>query len=119
EGKDLEIGNAIAGEADAVLLLAHRDQDAAELCQADELRRHDATEQQDHLYEVEDELGVIGADVPAVQGAQVGNAVDAAGIALLADDQDGENGSDRLRDDGEIDAADPALEHCRTDDERE
>ena len=46
EGEDLEIGDAVAGEADAVLLLAHRHQDAAELGQADELRQRDAAEQQ-------------------------------------------------------------------------
>ena len=31
EGEDLEVGDAVAGEADPVLLFAHRHQDAAEL----------------------------------------------------------------------------------------
>ena len=71
------------------------------------------------LDEVEDELGVVGADVPAVQRAQVGDAVDAAGVALLADDQDRQDRGDRLGDDREVDAADPALEHRGADDEGE
>ena len=54
-----------------------------------------------------------------MQRAQVGHAVDAAGVALLADDQDGEDRRDRLGDDREIDAADPALEHRHADDEGE
>ena len=62
---------------------------------------------------------MVGADVPAVQRAQVGDAVDAAGVALLADDQDGEDRGDRLRDDREVDAADPALEHRGADDQGE
>ncbi len=52
-----------------------------------------------------------------LQRAQVGDAVDAAGITLLADDQDGQDRSDGLGDDGEIDAADPAFEHRSTDQE--
>ena len=39
EGEDLEVGDVVAGEADAVFLLAHRHQDAAELGQPDELRQ--------------------------------------------------------------------------------
>ena len=46
EGEDLEVGDAVAGEADPVLLFAHRDQDAAELRVPDELRDEDADEQQ-------------------------------------------------------------------------
>ena len=62
-------------------------------------------------------FGVVGADVPAQQRAQIGDAVDAAGIALLADDQDGQHGGERLGDDGEIDAADAPLEHRGAEDE--
>ena len=54
---------------------------------------------------------MVGADVPAEQRAQVGDAVDAAGVTLAADDQDGQHRRQRLSDDGEVDAADPALEH--------
>jgi hypothetical protein len=68
----------------------------------DELGHKDANEQAGHLDEIEDDLGVVGPDVPALQRAQVGDAVDAAGVALLADDQDGQDGGDRLGDDGEI-----------------
>lgn len=85
----------------------------------DELGDADTAEQAGHLDEIENELGVVGADVTAVERAQVGDAVDAAGVALLADDQDGQDRRNRLGDDGEIDAADPALEHRRTDDEGE
>ena len=45
EGEDLEVGDAVAGEADAVLLVAHRDQDAAELGVPDELGKEDTGEQ--------------------------------------------------------------------------
>ena len=54
---------------------------------------------------------MVGADVPAVQRLQVGDAVDAAGVALLPDDQDRQDRGDGLGDDGEIDAADAPLEH--------
>ena len=119
EGEDLEIRDAVAGEADAIFLVAHRDQDAAELRVADELRDEDAAEQAGHLEEVEHDLGVVRPDVPSLQGAQIGHAVDAAGVALLADDQNGQDGGDRLGDDGEIGAADAAFEHRRADDEGE
>ena len=56
---------------------------------------------------------MIGADVPAEQRPQVGDAVDAAGVALLADDQDGEHRGERLGDDREVDATDPPLEHAK------
>ncbi|MEY9169876.1 hypothetical protein ABIF15_001108 [Bradyrhizobium elkanii] len=62
---------------------------------------------------------MIGPDIPAMQRSQVGDPVDAAGVALLAHDQDGHDRGDRLRDDREIDAADPALEHRSADDEGE
>jgi hypothetical protein len=67
--------------------------------------------------EVEDVLGAVGADVPAQQGLQVGDAVDAAGVALLADDQHRQDQRDRLGDDGEVHAAHAALEHREADDE--
>src|SRR5207302_7252032 len=117
EGEDLEIGDAVAGEANPVLLVAHRDQDAAELRVPDELGDEDANEQAADLEEVEHDLGVIRPDVPSLQGAQVGHAVDAAGIALLAHDQDGQDGCDRLGDNGEIGTADAAFEHRGTDDQ--
>ena len=66
ECEDLEIGDAIAGEPDAIFLVAHRDQDAAELGEADELRHDDAAEQAGHLDEIQHDLGVVGADVPAL-----------------------------------------------------
>ena len=62
---------------------------------------------------------MVGPDVPALQRAQVGHAVDAAGVALLAHDQDGQDRGDRLGDDREIGAADAALEHRRADDQGE
>src|SRR5258705_6952295 len=117
EGEDLEIGDAVAGEADPVFLVAHRDQDAAELRVPDELGDEDADEQQAYLEEVEHDLGVVGTDVPALQRTQIGHAVDAAGVALLTHDQDGQDRRDGLRDDGEIGAADAALEHRSTDDQ--
>src|SRR5690606_17757503 len=43
----------------------------------------------------------------------------AAGKALLPDNQDGENGGDRLGNDGEVDAADTPFEHGHADDEGE
>ena len=79
----------------------------------------DAAEQQHHLDEVQDDLGVVRPDVPSLQRAQVGHAVDAAGIALLPDDQDGQDRGDGLGDDREIGAADAALEHRRADDQGE
>ena len=54
-----------------------------------------------------------------LQRAQIGHAVDAAGVALLTDDQDGQDRGDGLGDDGEVGAADAALEHRRADDEGE
>src|ERR1700681_2080515 len=75
EREDLEVGDAVAGETDAVFLLAHRHQDAAELGQADRLRCDDAAEQQHHFDEIQDEFGVVGADIPAVQRAQIGDPV--------------------------------------------
>ena len=52
EGEDLEVGDAVAGEADAVLLLAHRHQDAAELQWRMNCAMTDAGEQQHDLDEV-------------------------------------------------------------------
>jgi hypothetical protein len=49
----------------------------------------------------------------------VGDAVDAAGIALPPNDQYGENRGERLGDDREIDAADSSLEHCNAEDKGE
>ena len=72
---------------------------------------------QAYLEEVENDLGVVGTDIPSLERAQVGHAVDAAGVALLTHDQDGQDRGDRLRDDGEIGAADAALEHRSTNDQ--
>jgi hypothetical protein len=66
------------------------------------LRQQHACQQQAAIDEIEDFLGTIRADVPALQRAQIGNAVDAAGVALLADDEDRQDRGDRLGDDGEI-----------------
>ena len=62
---------------------------------------------------------MVGPDVPSLEGAQVGHAVDAAGIALLPHDQDGQDRGDGLGDDREVRAADAALEHRGADDQRE
>src|SRR5207247_3788587 len=115
EGKNLEVGDAIAGETDAIFLFAHRHQDAAKLCQPDELRDEDAAEQQEHFKEVKNDLGVVRPDVPSLQRTQVGHAVDADGVTLLPDNQNGQYGGDGLGDDREIGAADAALEHRRAD----
>ncbi len=48
---------------------------------------------------------------------QVGDPVDAAGIALAADDQDRQDSRQGLGDNREIDAADPTLEHRHADHE--
>ena len=117
--KILNVGDVVAGEPDAVLLVAHRDQDAAELAGDDVAAQEHAAEQQEAAHEIEDVLGEVGADVPAEQRPQVGDAVDAAGVALPADDQDRHHRGERLRDDGEVDAADPALEHRGAEDEGE
>ena len=85
----------------------------------DEKSDADAAEQQDHFHEVENELGVVCPDIPALQRAQVGDAVDAAGVTLLTDDQDGQDRGDRLGDNGEIRTADPPLEHRSADNEGE
>ena len=77
------------------------------------------TNRQADLEEIEHDLGVVRPDIPTLQGAQIGHAVDAAGVALLPDDQDRQDSRDRLCDDGEISAADAALEHGRTDDQGE
>ena len=37
------------------------------------------------------------------------------GVALLADDEDGQDGGEGLGNDGEVGAADPAGEHCHPD----
>ena len=58
---------------------------------------------------------MIRTDVPAVQRPQIGDAVDAAGIALLADDQDRQDGGDGLRDDREIGSANSPAEHRNAD----
>ena len=68
EGEDLEVGDVVAGEAHAVLLVAHRQQQRPSLLFSSQLRtaamqpssRHDVDE-------VQDELGDVGADVPAEQ----------------------------------------------------
>ena len=80
-------------------------------------REEHRAEQQEAADEVEDVLRAVGADVPAEQRAQVGDAVDAAGVALLPDDQDREDSRQRLRDDREVDAADAPLEHGGAEDE--
>ena len=54
EDEDLEVGDVVAGEADPVLLVAHRHQDAAQLAAADELGQQDAADQQAAADEVED-----------------------------------------------------------------
>src|SRR5712664_1791615 len=92
EGEYLKVRDAIAREANPVLLVAHREQDAAELRVPDELRDEDADEQAADLEEVEHDLGVVRPDVPSLQGTQIGHSVDAAGVALLADDQNGQDG---------------------------
>ena len=47
EDEDLEVGDVVAGEADAILLVAHRDQDAAELAARARIARQEhAAEQQ-------------------------------------------------------------------------
>ena len=118
EDEDLEVCDVVAGEAHPVLLVAHRDQDAPELAvDAPRARAASHASSRPQHDEIEDVFGVVGADVPAEQRAQVGDAVDAAGIALLADDQDRHDGRQRLGDDGEIDAADAPLEHRDADDE--
>ena len=88
EDEDLEVGDVVAGEPHPVLLVAHRHQDAAELARSDEARQEHGAEQQEAADEVEDVFRAVGADVPAEQRAQVGDAVDAAGVALPPDDQD-------------------------------
>jgi hypothetical protein len=50
-------------------------------------------------------LALSVRDVPAQDGLEVGHAVDAAGVALLPDDEHRENQRHGLRDDGEIHAA--------------
>ena len=117
EHEDLEIGDVVAGKADPFLLVAGRDQDAAELARGHEAREEHGAEQQEAAEEVEDVFRAVGANVPSQQGAQIGDAVDAAGIALPSDDQDGHHRRQRLGDDGEVDAADPALEHRGTENE--
>jgi len=114
----LEVGDVVAGEADAILLVAHRDQDAPELAHGDEARQQHGAEQKKAADEIEDVFRAVWTDVPAEQRAQVGDAVDAAGVALPADNQDGQHGRQRLGDDGEVDAAHSALEHRGAEDER-
>ena len=82
-----------------------------------EAREEHGAEQQEAADEIEDVFGAVGADVPAEQRAQIGDAVDAAGVALPADDQDGQHGGERLGDDREVDAADAPLEHGGAEDE--
>ena len=82
EHEDLEVRDVVAGETDAILLVADRDQNPAELARQDEAPEQHGGEQQRAADEVEHVLGVIRPDVPAEQGAQVGDAVDAAGIGL-------------------------------------
>jgi hypothetical protein len=48
----------VAGEANPVLLFAHRYQDAAKLRQADELGHDNRRKQQGHLDEIENQLGM-------------------------------------------------------------
>ena len=60
---------------------------------------------------------MVGADVPAQQGLQVGDAVDASGVALLADDQHGQDQGHGLGDDGEVHPTHTALEHRKAHDE--
>jgi hypothetical protein len=74
--------------------------------------------QQEAADEIEDVFRAVPADIPAQQRAQIGDAVDSAGVALLADDQDGHHQSNRLGDDGEIDPADPPLEERCPENER-
>ncbi len=117
--KILKFGDVVAGEAQTVLFIPHGNQNAAQLAIRDVATGHHAAYQQDAIEEVEDVLGVIGADIPAVQGPQIGDSVDTARQPLLADNQNGQDGGDDLGDDGEIDAADPPFEHRRAEDEGE
>ena len=54
-----------------------------------------------------------------MQCAQVSNTIYAAGVALLTDNQDGQDGGNRLRDNGEVHTTDTTLEHGNRDDESE
>jgi hypothetical protein len=56
EREDLEVGDAVAGEAHPVLLVAHRHQDAAELGVPDELGDRRCRRTAADLEEVEDDL---------------------------------------------------------------
>ena len=107
EHEDLEGGHIIAGETHPVFLGVHGHQDATELAVLDKPGHEQAHEQQAHAHEVQDGFGLIGADVPAHQGLQIGNAVYTPGVALLTNDQNGQDGCDGLGDDGEVDAPPP------------
>ena len=117
EHEDLEAGHVVAGEAHAVFLVAHGQQQRAELALLDPQAQQHAAQQHGTAEVVQDVLGAVGADVPAQQGLQVGHAVDTAGVALLADDQHRQDQRHGLRDDGEVHAADTPLEHGVADDE--
>ena len=79
--------------------------------------QHHGRQQQRHAQVVKDVLGAVGARVPTQHGLQVGHAVDAAGVALLADDQHRHNQRNRLGDDGEVNTAHAPFEHGVADDE--
>ena len=117
EHEDLVVGDVVARKADAILLVARGDQDAAKLAGEYEASEEHGAEQQHAADEIENVFRTVGPDVPTQQRAQIGDTVDAAGIALLADDQDRHHQRQRLGNDGKVDAADAPLEHGRAENE--
>jgi hypothetical protein len=65
--KNLVVGHVVAGETDAILLVAHGDEDAAELAGQHKARQEHGAKQQDAADEIEDIFRAVGPDVPAQQ----------------------------------------------------
>ena len=71
----------------------------------------DHTKQKNCIDEIQNVFGGIITNIPTMQRSQVGNTVDTAGIALLTDNQYGQNEGDCLGDNGKVHATHTSLEH--------
>src|SRR5690606_17206244 len=106
----------VAGKAYAVFFVAHGNEQAAQFTFANKLRDKQTDKQHKYTNKIENVFRAVGANIPAVQGTQISNAVYAAGVTLLADNSNRHNCRDRLRDNRKVRTAHTAFEHRYTDD---
>src|SRR5690606_7525148 len=91
--------------------IPHRHQQAAQFTFSNKLRDKQTGKQQKHADKIENILGAVATDIPAMKRAQISDSVYAAGVTLLTDNQNGENRSNGLGNNRKVNAADATLEH--------